>query len=182
MVKVAIHQPAFIPWFPFFYKMAQSDFFVLLEHCQFEKNGYQNRCEVRGKWWTLPVKSGLVPLKDKECVNGQTLVGVNYLWIMAIAQTLGIPSTKVVFDFETEKKGTERLIEICKTYVATHYLTNPQAQEKYLDRSAFERERIEILACHPPKQYQRPIFEMFEAYGIEGTAKLLKKDLPGCKI
>lgn len=42
-MKVAIHQPQYIPWIPYFSKIAQVDVFVLLEDVQYQKNGLQNR-------------------------------------------------------------------------------------------------------------------------------------------
>ena len=35
---LAIHQPNFFPWWPYFEKIEQADMFVFLTHCQFEKN------------------------------------------------------------------------------------------------------------------------------------------------
>lgn len=54
-MKIAIHQPNFIPWYPFFHKMQHCDIFVLLNHCQFEKNNYQNRFHIGDTWYTCRV-------------------------------------------------------------------------------------------------------------------------------
>ena len=64
---VAIHQPNFIPWLPFFDKMAAADVFVILSECQFEKNGFQNRFQRNG-WNTMSVASGLAPIREKQYV------------------------------------------------------------------------------------------------------------------
>ncbi len=53
---ISIHQPNFMPWNPFFEKIQQSDMFVCLTQCQFEKNGYQNRFNFNDKWYTMSVK------------------------------------------------------------------------------------------------------------------------------
>lgn len=53
---LTIHQPNFIPWLPFFLKMASADVFILLRHCQYEKSGFQNRFNRAGIWYTLPTK------------------------------------------------------------------------------------------------------------------------------
>ena len=42
-MRVSIHQPNFVPWYPFFQKIKEVDKFIILKECQFEKNGYQNR-------------------------------------------------------------------------------------------------------------------------------------------
>ena len=57
---VSIHQPDFLPWLGFFYKMKQSDIFVFLDHVQFVKNGYRNRVTIKTpqgvQWLTVPVQ------------------------------------------------------------------------------------------------------------------------------
>ena len=50
-MKISIHQPNFVPWYPFFQKIQQCDKFIILTHCQFEKNGYQNRFNFNDKGW-----------------------------------------------------------------------------------------------------------------------------------
>ena len=63
---VAIHQPCFVPWLGYLDRMLRSDLFVILDHVQFERRNYQNRCMIRleddTKWLTVPV----VQLSQKE--------------------------------------------------------------------------------------------------------------------
>ena len=40
-MRVAIHQPNFFPWYPYFEKILRADIFVILQNCQFEKNNFQ---------------------------------------------------------------------------------------------------------------------------------------------
>ena len=58
-MKVAIHQPHFLPWLGYLHRMAQADVFVLLDSVQFERRNYQNRTMIRmndqGHWLTVPV-------------------------------------------------------------------------------------------------------------------------------
>lgn len=60
---VAIHQPQYLPWLPYFDKADQADVFVYLDTVQYQKNGVQNRNQVltaQGpKWLTLPVHASL---------------------------------------------------------------------------------------------------------------------------
>jgi len=71
MTKVAIHQSQYIPWPPYFRKIAQADVFVILDKVQFQKNGVQNRNRIRNKerdfWLTIPVTGQLNDLiSDKK--------------------------------------------------------------------------------------------------------------------
>ena len=66
---LAIHQPNFFPWWPYFEKIEQADMFVFLTHCQFEKNGYQNRFNHNDNWYTMSVKRGMKPISEKEYLN-----------------------------------------------------------------------------------------------------------------
>lgn len=57
---VAIHQPNFLPWLGYFYKMARCDIFVFLDNIQYTKNSFINRNRIKtpqGKLWlTVPAK------------------------------------------------------------------------------------------------------------------------------
>ena len=56
---VAIHQPNYLPWLGYFYKIARADVFVFLDDVQFSKGSYTNRvrilASVGGKWLTIPI-------------------------------------------------------------------------------------------------------------------------------
>jgi len=56
---VAIHQPNYLPWLGYFFKMSQVDVFILLDTAQFSKNSYQNRVQIKTaqgvSWLTQPV-------------------------------------------------------------------------------------------------------------------------------
>jgi len=58
-MKIAIHQPQYIPWIPYFSKIYQSDVFVFLDDVQYQKNGLQNRnfilCKNGPTRLTIPV-------------------------------------------------------------------------------------------------------------------------------
>jgi len=171
-VLLASHQSDFIPWLPFFQKMAQAELFVILTEVQFKKNGYMNRTMVNGKWWTNPIEHGLIPIADKHYTTGQSLLDVNMQWILAMAGLLNINIRKIKFDFPTEKKGTERIIEICKHYGANEYLTNPEAVEKYLDEKMMNDNGIKIIPF--VSKHKKHVFEYFDEIGIEATRELLK--------
>jgi len=71
----AIHQPNFLPWLGYFYKMMKADVFVFLDSVPFSKGGYTNRVKIKSniigpKWLTVPVctkgKLGQL-IKDVRC-------------------------------------------------------------------------------------------------------------------
>ena len=71
---VSMHQSQYLPWPPFFKKMALADTFVLMDTVQFQKNGLQNRNKIssaNGAYWlTIPVNSKLSEsILEKQAVD-----------------------------------------------------------------------------------------------------------------
>jgi len=58
-MRVAIHQPQFLPWLGYLDKIDRADLFVVLDNVQFKKNEWQNRNRIRTaqgwQWLTVPV-------------------------------------------------------------------------------------------------------------------------------
>jgi hypothetical protein len=56
---VGIHQPNFMPWLGYFYKMAVADKFVYLDNVPYSKGSYTNRVQIKTqggpRWLTVPV-------------------------------------------------------------------------------------------------------------------------------
>tara|TARA_Y100001963_G_C6772379_1_gene445571 strand:- start:709 stop:1257 length:549 start_codon:yes stop_codon:yes gene_type:complete len=165
---ISIHQPNFMPWYPFFQKIKSADKFVILTHCQFEKNGYQNRFNFNSNWYTMSVKKGLDPIKDKiylnpkndwdkiknrlpeyksildefdECIF-ESLEKTNILIINRLCEMLNI-KTEIVTDYPTKLKSTHRLIDICNKYEATEYISGIGAKD-YLNEILFDQNGIKI--------------------------------------
>ena len=75
-MKVAIHQPHYLPWLGYVAKWAAADVFVLLDTVQYEKNGWQNRNRLKTqhgpRWLTVPVRARFgtvirdVPVDDAQ--------------------------------------------------------------------------------------------------------------------
>lgn len=173
-IRIAVHQPNFIPWFPYFYKMALADKFIVLRHVQFVR-GFQNRFKLtNGKWITKAVNSGRETIFEKKYTDGQDVWLLNMQWIEVIKDTLGI-DTQLVYDVPLQTKSTQLLIDLIKMYHGTIYVTNEAAKDKYLDEDLMRSQGIEIEYCKVPKPLQKHTFEIFEEYGIEGAINLLPK-------
>ena len=76
MTRVAVHQPDFLPYPGFFYKMLQADVFVLYDTAQYSRRGYHNRNRIKtakgASWITVPVKvSGFPQIRDVAVDNVQ---------------------------------------------------------------------------------------------------------------
>jgi len=76
-VTVAIHQPNFMPWLGYFYKIWQSDIFIFLDDVQFTKTGsnYTNRVSVNiageSNYLTIPIKRvhGIQKINETKFLN-----------------------------------------------------------------------------------------------------------------
>ena len=62
-MKLAVHQPHYLPWLGYLAKWAAADVLVFLDTVQYEKNGWQNRNRIRtpggAQWLTVPVHAHL---------------------------------------------------------------------------------------------------------------------------
>ena len=165
-MRVAIHQPNFLPWYPFFQKIKEVDKFIILGNCQFEKNGFQNRFNLNDKWHTMSTKKGLDPINTKTYLNplkdwnkiklnlpeykfildeldsciSDNLANTNFCIISSLCKMLNI-DTKLEIDYPTNLKSTDRLVDICKKYNATEYYSGSGAKQ-YLDESLFNDIKI----------------------------------------
>ena len=76
IMKIAIHQPEFMPWAGFFHKMGNVDCYVVFDHVQFKKRYFENRNKIKNGdeaiWVSLPVISKgryLQPINEVEVDN-----------------------------------------------------------------------------------------------------------------
>ena len=142
--------------------MKESDIFVILTDCQFEKNGYQNRFRYQDKWNTMSVNKGLERIRDKRYVNHEkdwqsistthrlsdfdtciteSLWETNTNIIERIKNFLEIDCLIVVDTHlgEIKQTGTKRLVEICKRLNATTYISGCSGRI-YLNEELFDIE------------------------------------------
>lgn len=74
-MRLAAHQPQYLPWLGYFDKIARADRFVLLDTVQYKKNEWQNRNRIRGAagwhWLTVPVHYRF-PMSIREVTIDET--------------------------------------------------------------------------------------------------------------
>jgi hypothetical protein len=171
-MKVAIHQPQYLPWLGYFDKIDQADCFVLLDDVQFKKNEWQNRNKIKTaagwQWLTVPVlhrfpqricevrinrtdpwsRKHLQPFFEEIYAREWTLLlDLNLATIAYLAEALGI-QTKLVLasslPVPAELEATDRLIAICQAVGANTYLSGVGGRE-YLDLAPFKEAGIGVL-------------------------------------
>ena len=77
----AIHQPNFYPWLGYFYKLSQSDVFVILDHVPFSKGSFTPRVKIHtdnaseiGQWITVPIKKHPIGTPISEIIIDRSKV------------------------------------------------------------------------------------------------------------
>ena len=68
---VSIHQPNYIPWIGFFYKMARADIFVLLDDVRHSKSSVTHRNKIKSNEKELQLS---IPLKNKESLINDLII------------------------------------------------------------------------------------------------------------
>jgi len=74
-MKLAIHQPEFMPWMGFFNKMALADEYVIFDHVQFKKRYFENRNRIaspRGEIHYITT-----PVLNKGCIQPINMVKID---------------------------------------------------------------------------------------------------------
>ena len=180
----AIHQPNFIPWIPYFRKIQSCDIFVFLTDAQFSRDYYQHRFNIGETWYTMPVIHGNIPIKDKkylepdknwqkikrrlpkyttildtfdDCIS-ESLAETNTDIIYKLCLNLGIDTKKLRFDYPTDLRDNDRLINICSHYGCDTYLSGTGARA-YIDESKFNDAGIKLIYQDVPQADKTPILE-----------------------
>ena len=75
-MKVAIHQPQYLPWLGYLDKLDSADVFIILDTVQFKKHEWQNRNRIRTKegwqWLTVPIIDRFPESIDQVEINPRT--------------------------------------------------------------------------------------------------------------
>ena len=184
---VSIHQPNFMAWYPFFKKVQEADVFVILSNCQYQKNGDQNRFTIDGQRYTMSVNGSFDLISNKKYINykkdwnkiktnlsgryrkeleyfdpfiSDSMAQTNSDIINEIVRLLGI-KTKIEYDYPTDLCGTDRLLDICKKYGASVYLSG-KSGVNYLEKEKFYNENISIIYQTYKEEDKLPILEVIK--------------------
>jgi hypothetical protein len=76
---ISIHQPNYLPWVGFFYKIVKSDIFVILDDVNYIKNSYADRCTIKTPQGSCYLK---IPVLAKNTVSlyNNTLLNDSINW------------------------------------------------------------------------------------------------------
>ena len=81
-MKIAVHQPNYLPYIGYFDKMKNVDLFVIYDDAQFNKGDFQHRNKIRishgWKWLTVPVIKKKVAIKDVNINNKIMIKDLNW--------------------------------------------------------------------------------------------------------
>jgi len=74
-MKIAIHQPEYLPYLGFFDRISKADVFIILDTVQYQKNAFINRNKIKTpkgwQWITVPIKNreALKSINETEIEN-----------------------------------------------------------------------------------------------------------------
>lgn len=117
MMKIAIHQPLFIPWIGYFDKILKADIFVFLDHVQYTKGSWINRNRIKAhngvQMLTVPVARKGLNMK----INEAQIDPNNKSWAQKHLKSI-IGAYKKASHFEDVYPYLERMFKLGITNIA----------------------------------------------------------------
>lgn len=119
-LKVAGHQPNYLPWLGFFDKMSRSDVFIIEDNVQFEQQGFTNRNRIKtthgARWFTVPKEHVGRPtlINEVRIANKTEPDWAKRHWLTLKCNYGGAPFWKKYCDFfeDTYKREWVMLIDL----------------------------------------------------------------------
>ncbi len=208
-MRIAIHQPHFLPWLGYLDKIDRADLFVVLDSVQFKKNEWQNRNKVRTsqgwQWLTVPVRHnfgqalnqvdinqdaewrakhlravalhyGRAPFLDQyldglreiyQC-SWERLADLNLAVSRWLLKAFGICTPiQLASEMCLREEPTDRLIDICQAFGATHYLAGAGAHA-YMDVARFQASGVMLEV----QEFKHPVYRQCYEPFFSGMAAL----------
>lgn len=106
-MKIAIHQPNYLPWIGYFDKLDQVDKFVILDTATHSKSGYINRTKIKTPQGNLVLT---VPLKNKEIPINELKIQNNAKWYVSHWKAIEANYKKCPY-WSTYKDGFEKIYQ-----------------------------------------------------------------------
>ena len=103
-MRVGVHQPNFLPWMGYFFKMAQCDVFVLLDHVEYTKQSFTKRIKIHKPENLEDEQFIIVPLQkhsDFASINSLQIVE-NNKWQKKIANQIHQSYHKAPYYYQIE--------------------------------------------------------------------------------
>lgn len=112
-MKVASHQPCFLPWPGFWHKVCSVDRFILSAGVAWSKDGFINRIQHAGAWLALPVQveSSNAPIIDVVIADDKRRIAKTW---KTVAQQTGPYRSRLttIIDVLQEVEPGQSLVEI----------------------------------------------------------------------
>ena len=118
-MKIAIHQPNYLPWVGFFDKLDQVDYFVLLDTAIHSKSGFVHRNKIKTPTGPFTLT---VPLKNKECPINELLIAKETNWNLQHWRAIELNYKKSPY-WHLYKDGFENIFHQEWTYLSDLNIT-----------------------------------------------------------
>jgi len=174
-MKVAIHQPHYLPWLGYVAKWAAADLFVFLDTVQYEKNGWQNRNRIKTRngprWLTAPVRARLgttirdVMVDTTQPWRARHFQAIDDAYAKAPSWPCHRDALQSFYGREWERlaplavesaqwlDATARLVGVCQAVGADTYLAGRDGA-LYLDAAQFAAAGITVET----QRYEHPVY------------------------
>lgn len=186
-MTISIHQPNFLPWLGYFYKIHRSDFFVILDDVQFTKNGFINRNRIKTpqgeNWITMPVRQTgkfgqninetLIVDRSRNAVKIIKSLQANYSKSPHFEQHFEFVSNALLFETDNLAEYNIHLLKSVMQFLDIKTETIRSSELKHIEGTSTERlvnicsqlKASSYLCGFGGKKYQDE--EMFTAQNIE---------------
>jgi len=153
--------------------------FTMSIHNKIEKIVDKEYIDPERDW--IKIQKGLTKYSDilsnlKFGIQSKKLWKINYELIDQLLTLLEIDLRKMRLDFPTEKKGTDRLIEICQRYDCDTYLAG-FSHKDYLEMDKFTNANIKVIFQEEKNIVKEPVL----SYLLKKRNKLLSTKKTGWK-